>query len=417
MADPSDSYAALVNAAQGWGQPSPQASVPATPAAAAPAQATDPAYTALANAASNWTAQGPAPTSQTTDPGFAGTAEQWVTQHLVPTIGGAAGAGMWMPLSLFRLAKKTAGMGNSPTANLQAAFRAAAQYPTLQAQNPPTPVEPSFGPVAPPPARPAPQVQDPSLLKYTRTQVLNPQALSASDLGDFGATTASRVQQSLPAIADRASRNLQLSQGFAQPDASGLYLPSEIAQQALDAKAQQEAALHALSSLPPSEPPAPTEAQVAQRAKQAYLDAKAEPWKGTGIPSKSYWSELGDPAVAAGRAQGALESAYPSTVGRMAARIGAALPTTAMPVVGGALSGLNAASALQDIHDKDWGRAVANGAAALGGLMMIPDNPVTPVAGAALQIPALAYSAYDAVSPYARQLWRKYVDNGTPGKP
>lgn len=414
-------YSGLADDASAWGSPTTGAPAPASLPAPPPAGPN--AYSSLADAAASWGnptpgASAPAAPTQTTDPGFWGWMEHAVQGEGVPILASAALGSAGIPFAGLRIAKKFTGLGNSPTANTLAAFKAAKQYAPLQAQAATAqglqgPVEPTFDVgAAPVPlssfgVAPAP-TKDPSLLKYTKTQVLDP-TLTAADLGDFNANTASRVQQALPSLADRAARNAAVSQGYAQPGEGSLFLPSDLADQVVQAKAQHQAALEALNSLPPSEPVVSPLAAEAQRAKDAYTASVVSPWKGTELPKASYWSELGDPGVAAGKAQGALESLYPNPAMRTAVKMATKLPTSVMPVIGGALTGLTAGQAVNDFQSGNYGRGAANALAALGDVLMIPDNPVLPVAGAAMQIPALAYGAYDAVRPYAHKLWDEYV--------
>jgi hypothetical protein len=65
-----------------------------------------------------------------------------------------------------------------------------------------------------------------------------------------------------------------------------------------------------------------------------------------------------------------------------------------MPIVGGAASGYDIASALDEYNQGDYGNAAISGLGGLGGLMMMSRNPMRIGAGALMQAPALARAGY-----------------------
>lgn len=65
-----------------------------------------------------------------------------------------------------------------------------------------------------------------------------------------------------------------------------------------------------------------------------------------------------------------------------------------MPILGGAASGYDIASALDEYNQGDYGNAAVSGLGGLGGLMMMSRNPMRIGAGALMQAPALARAGY-----------------------
>lgn len=65
-----------------------------------------------------------------------------------------------------------------------------------------------------------------------------------------------------------------------------------------------------------------------------------------------------------------------------------------MPIVGGAASGYDIASALDEYNQGQYGNAAISGLGGLGGLMMMSRNPMKIGAGALMQAPALARAGY-----------------------
>jgi hypothetical protein len=65
-----------------------------------------------------------------------------------------------------------------------------------------------------------------------------------------------------------------------------------------------------------------------------------------------------------------------------------------MPIVGGAASGYDIASALDEYNQGDYGNAAISGLGGVGGLMMMSRNPLRIGAGALMQAPALARAGY-----------------------
>lgn len=65
-----------------------------------------------------------------------------------------------------------------------------------------------------------------------------------------------------------------------------------------------------------------------------------------------------------------------------------------MPIVGGAASGYDIASAIDEYNQGDYGNAAVSGLGGVGGLMMMSRNPMRIGAGALMQVPALARAGY-----------------------
>ena len=65
-----------------------------------------------------------------------------------------------------------------------------------------------------------------------------------------------------------------------------------------------------------------------------------------------------------------------------------------MPIVGGAASGYDIASAIDEYNQGDYGNAAVSGLGGLGGLMMMSRNPMKIGAGALMQVPALTRAGY-----------------------
>lgn len=65
-----------------------------------------------------------------------------------------------------------------------------------------------------------------------------------------------------------------------------------------------------------------------------------------------------------------------------------------MPIVGGAASGYDIASAIDEYNQGDYGNAAISGLGGVGGLMMMSRNPLRIGAGALMQAPALARAGY-----------------------
>ncbi len=376
--DPQDPYAsaiANVMAAQEASAPAPAPALPPS-AASVPAPQADPYANAIANVIG---AQGDSVPSG--EPFGA-----WVKAHTLPELGAAYGLLPGLPGAAIRGFEAWRGM-QSKTRSARAAFKASAPYEDLAAQAPaPAPVEPGL--VDPHAVldntSPADEpLADPSLVKYTKTQVLNPEALGRQDLEAVNARTASQVQQRLAEIADRAARNARLSRGYVTDPATGLQVPSSVA-----------------ASPPPPDlfaglldqgSTAPTAAQqAATRAVAARETALAGPRR---LPAPSALDQMPVPE-AAGTAQGALESVYGSPIMRNIARIGSHISPIATPLLGFMGAGANALDAYQSEHEGDTPSAIADTVGALGGMLMIPDNPITPPIGAAMMAIPPAYAAW-----------------------
>ena len=65
-----------------------------------------------------------------------------------------------------------------------------------------------------------------------------------------------------------------------------------------------------------------------------------------------------------------------------------------MPILGGAASGYDIASAIDEYNQGDYGNAAISGLGGAGGLMMMSRNPMRIGAGALMQVPALARAGY-----------------------
>lgn len=65
-----------------------------------------------------------------------------------------------------------------------------------------------------------------------------------------------------------------------------------------------------------------------------------------------------------------------------------------IPIVGGAASGYDIASAIDEYNQGDYGNAAISGLGGVGGLMMMSRNPMKIGAGALMQVPALTRAGY-----------------------
>jgi hypothetical protein len=65
-----------------------------------------------------------------------------------------------------------------------------------------------------------------------------------------------------------------------------------------------------------------------------------------------------------------------------------------MPIVGGAASGYDIASAIDEYNQGDYANAAISGLGGAGGLMMMSRNPLRIGAGALMQAPARARAGY-----------------------
>jgi hypothetical protein len=388
--NPDDPYAGAVNNFLAT-----QASAPAEPSAiVTPAQGASDPYAGVVNNFENLPPGVPGDVT-----GASGeSVSTWVGQNMIPLTGAGLGAGLGGLLALKRAADAFLGHP-SVTRSARAAFKQAAKYQPMQDAAPvaprvdPTLVDPNAILGGSQTAQPAAPEPDPSLVKYTRTQIGNPETLTRADLDALQARTASQVQQRLAAIADRAARNARLSQGFQVDPVTGLQVPQTFS--APPALPDPFAGLN-----PDAIPPTTSAAtDAAARARAAYEATKAA--APTALQPPAYWKQMqaaGRSPEAAGEAAGALESVYPSTTKRAIAAMGSRLSPILGPVLGAAGAGANTADLVQQVHKGNYWQAVADAAGALGGALMIPDNPVTPPIGAALSAVPVAYGAWTHVA-------------------
>lgn len=343
----------------------------------------------------------------------------YVWDQMGPLLAGGAGATVGSVVAL----KHALLPRNSATLNTRAAFRAAAPYAKLQTtgKGVPSPfTEPTFNPsqvainaAMPDASAGEPHFNFPSFGTPTALPAVQdtaqPEAISnyaKKFLPPDAATLADNMQHAQQLSAEYGTNMSRLRS--AEPsarvvDVNGSPLATTGSPAALREIAAYNAARAPLPEIAaPVEPaaaaPLSAYAQNAQRAKQAYTTAAAEPWNE--LPSASYWRNMADPAGAAGRAAGALESMYPNPLVRGIARVGSAIPRFITPVVGGALGGLSAANLPGDIEGKHYGQAAIDALATAGGLgSMAFDGPII----AALGLGAGGLEAMKAMYNYQNQ--------------
>ena len=304
----------------------------------------------------------------------------FVVQHPETLIGGAAALAGLAPTVARAAIHSVLGNGKSYSTQQNIA-RDAAKFNALRAQY--------AGPYADAinsggPAINAASPADPSLLKYTKSQVLSP-VLSVEDLNAVGANNAHRVQSNIDALADAADRNARFSKGFAETP-SGLYAPLDTS---IPQAAPPTSPLRAMDSRPaaPAIDPFANNPGAIQEAADAYRSRVGMTNPDIYTSAKTYPQALG--------AAAALEDSK-SMLGRGLSQVGRYIPASVADALGAAGAGVSGYNTYKDIRAGNYGHAAVDAVSGLGGLAaLLTESPAVAVGGLAAGIPAALMAMYD----------------------
>lgn len=309
----------------------------------------------------------------------------FVLNHPETLIGGGAALAGLAPTVARAAIHSVLGNGKNYSVQQNIA-RDAAKFNAIKAQYP-EPFNNAFGGDGPAinAANPVAATTDPSLLKYTKSQVLNP-TLSTDDLASLGANNASRVQSNIAALADMADRNARLAKGYA-PTASGLYAPIDTSAPA--APVTSAAPLSSMVTRPvaPAVDPFANNPAAVQEMANAYRARVGLTNPAIYTSAKTYPEALG--------AAAALEDSK-SMLGKGLAQVGRFVPAVAADALGAAGAGLSGYNVYKDLTAGNYGHAAVDTLSGLGGLAaLLTESPAVAVGGLAAGIPAALMGMYD----------------------
>jgi hypothetical protein len=314
----------------------------------------------------------------------------FVMNHPETLIGGGAAALGLVPSAGGALIRSLRGSGKTYSTQQNIA-RDAAKFKAIRAQYP-EPFNDEISGIGPAinAATPVEVPKEPSLVRYTKSQVLSP-ALSSDDLAALGANNASRVQRNIAELADVADRNARLSKGYATTP-SGLYAPLDLS-------------VPSAPVVPPVAPPVAPLSAMATRPVTPAISAFTNNPDAVREMAQAYRARVGmtNPDVytaartypeAVGTAA-ALEDSR-SALGRVLSQAGRFVPAAVADTLGAAGAGMSGYNTYKDLRAGNYGHAAVDTLSGLGGLAaVLTESPAIAAGGLALGIPAALMGMYD----------------------
>jgi hypothetical protein len=310
----------------------------------------------------------------------------FVMNHPETVIGGGAAALGIVPSAGAALIRRLRGSGKIYAAQQNIA-RDAAKFNAIRAQYP-EPFNDEISGIGPAinAATPVEVPKEPSLVRYTKSQVLSP-ALSSDDLALLGANNESRVQSNIGELADVADRNARFEKGYTTTP-GGVYAPLDLSVPSAPV-APPVAPISAMATRPvtpaisafTNNPDAVREMARAYRARVGMTNPDVY------TAARTYPEALGTAA--------ALEDSR-SALGRVLSQAGRFVPAAVADTLGAAGAGMSGYNTYKDLRAGNYGHAAVDTLSGLGGLAaVLTESPAIAAGGLALGIPAALMGMYD----------------------